>query len=100
MTDMQAKAILDDLEGLIREAERGGFLLHSKSMVGEFWFTPQELREENQNGRFIWSRVNWNLCRPIEHIEDMERTRLAQARTLEQTDRKIAELRQKYGIHG
>lgn len=39
----------------------------------DLWFSPDELKAANDDGRFIWSAVNWEMRSPAEHIEEMDR---------------------------
>lgn len=64
MAECTREEVLDDLEPLIREAERTGKWLHC--VYQDLWFSPAELRAENAGGHFIWGAVNWTLRDPLD----------------------------------
>ena len=64
MSEATREEVLDDLEPLIREAERAGKWLHCQYQ--NLWFSPKELRIQNSEGHFIWGAVNWTLRDPME----------------------------------
>jgi hypothetical protein len=54
--------ILKDLEPMFREAREKGLLFRSRYQ--ELLFTPDQLEEQQRNGRFVWGPVNWKLEHP------------------------------------
>ena len=75
------------LEKFIDMAEAEGLVLHCHYQ--DLWFTPDELREENANGRFQWGPVNWELRpaqdRSTQLERQMEQANAALTRWLERT---------------
>lgn len=59
-----ANEILKELEPLFKKAEKYGLWFYCNYQ--DLWFSPNELREEHKNGKFIWGSVNWKLRDPIE----------------------------------
>ncbi len=59
--------ILAELDKLIKQAESQGKWLHCSYQ--DMWFSPAELRNANNEGRFIWGAVNWKLRDPLENIK-------------------------------
>lgn len=71
MTDVAAM-----LAPLIQQAKSEGKWLWCHYQ--DLWFSPEQLAEENANGKFLWGPVNWRLRDPQERISEAER-RAAQA---------------------
>ncbi len=70
------------MESLLAQAEREGKWLfcHYQGL----WFSPEELRKAQSEGRFRWGAVNWILRDPTEKlavidrgVEELERERAA-----------------------
>lgn len=70
-------AILVDLNLMIDRAEKEGKWLYCHYQG--LWFSPAELREENNRGNFIWGAVNWTVRDKADFI-DMHKRRLDDAR--------------------
>jgi len=69
-TSKVSKDILAGLEPLFREAkEKGHWFYESFHQV---WFSPEELRAEHANGKFIWSDVNWKLLDPSRKLRQLD----------------------------
>lgn len=39
----------------------------------DMWFTPDELKQANAEGRFRWGPVNWRLRDPNERLEEIDK---------------------------
>lgn len=39
----------------------------------DLWFSPDQLQEQNRNGKFLWGPVNWQLRDPAERIAEAKR---------------------------
>lgn len=66
--------IIREMEPLIRQAENEGLWL--KSLHQGFWFKPQELRECQNRGEFLYNPVNWTLGMPPEVNKEEETIKL------------------------
>lgn len=66
----EKEKILQSLEPLFERAKRNKLWFHCGYQ--DLWFSPQELRAEQANGRFIWGPVNWNLRSPYELINELK----------------------------
>jgi len=60
--------IRESIEALIQEAERKGLWLHC--YYQDIWRSPQQLREANAKGQFLWGPVNWSLRDPKERLDE------------------------------
>lgn len=49
----------------------------------DLWFTPDELLEQNANGRFIWGARNWSISDPEEGIHKLDNEVLHAQRRLD-----------------
>jgi len=58
---------MSEMEALIRQAESEGKWLWCSYQ--DLWFSPQELRKAQAEGRFQWGPVNWKLRFPAEKLE-------------------------------
>jgi hypothetical protein len=67
----QGKLALKELEPLFERAEKEKLWFYS-SYQG-LWFSPKELKEEHENGKFIWGAGNWQLLDPQTEIDSMLR---------------------------
>jgi hypothetical protein len=45
----------------------------------DIWFSPDQLAEQNANGKFLWSPINWKLRDPQERVAEADK-RADQAR--------------------
>lgn len=57
---------LIDLQPMIDEAEEKGLFFFHRQL--KLWFSPSELKEENQRGNFIWGAHSWRLLSPDEKL--------------------------------
>lgn len=39
----------------------------------DIWFSPDQLDEQNRNGKFLWGPVNWQLRDPAERVAEAKR---------------------------
>jgi hypothetical protein len=62
------KRIETDLQDLIKEARASGKWLWCHYQ--DLWFSPDQLAEQNRNGKFLWARVNWKLRDPAERVAE------------------------------
>mgnify|MGYP001569389035 CR=1 FL=1 len=75
------------MESLLVEAEHKNLWLHCAYQ--DLWFSPEQLRRHQAEGRFRWGPVNWRLRQPHERLQQAEaRLRAAQ----QQVDRIKGEL--------
>lgn len=65
--DADTEMILNGLEPLFKEAEKYGLWFYTSYQ--QLWLSPQELREEQANGRFIWGAANWQIRSPEERFD-------------------------------
>jgi len=56
-----------ELSELINQAEKESKWLHCSYQ--DLWFSPNQLREHNSNGRFKWGIDNWSLRDPQEKLK-------------------------------
>jgi len=77
---------LKDLQALIAKAKREGKWL--RCGYQGLWFSPKELTEANEKGRFLWGVVNWELCDPMDKIKGLEKNKA-------RIDIEIAEMRER-----
>ena len=66
---MNSEIWKEDLKKLIDDAERDGKWL--KCNYQGILFSPQELRKENAQGKFVWGVCNWRLVNPREYLIDI-----------------------------
>jgi hypothetical protein len=78
--------ILKTLEPLFIKADKEGLWFHSAYQ--DMWFTPNELREQQANGRYLWGAVNWELRSPQVKIDELNRCKA-------NIDKQIADILQK-----
>lgn len=64
------RRIRDGLEPLFKEARDKK--LWFRGVFQPVWFSPKELRSEQQYGRFIWDASHWELCKPDIRVRDLE----------------------------
>lgn len=70
MAENKTKLILDTLEPLFKEAEQENLWFYSNYQ--DMWFSPEELRKQHANGKFVWGATNWTLRSPYEKLEQLE----------------------------
>ena len=63
---VKKQRILDSLEPLFERAEKEG--LWFRSGYGGGWFSPDELRKEHENNKFLWGFKSWELRNPEEEL--------------------------------
>ena len=69
--DTTFEEVKQELESLCKEAEEKKLWIHCHYQ--NLWFTPNELRTANADGRFIWGRVNFTLRDPQEKLDEIDR---------------------------
>ena len=67
-----SKEIPVSLKAMFDEAEKKGLWFFCNYQ--QLWFSPNKLREEQNNGRFRWGAVNWKLRDPKERLEQLRKT--------------------------
>ena len=67
------------------EAEHKWLYYHYQNM----WFSPQELRDANAEGRFRWRVVNWRLRDPQEKLKRLREHVKPSQKELEEFKEKI-----------
>lgn len=61
--------IIDSLRPLFEEAEEKGLWFYST--FNQRWYSPNELRAEQENGNWCWNARNWKLGDPKKHLEEL-----------------------------
>lgn len=79
--------ILRDLEPLFERAEKEGLWFYSNYQ--DFWLSPQELKEYQSEGRFVWGAVNWQLRNPYERLNELVGKRHGVENEIEQFKNRI-----------
>ncbi len=67
--DTSTVAILESLAPLFKRADAEGLWFFC-SYQG-LWFSPDELRSKQADGKFLWGAVNWTLRDPKEGIQNL-----------------------------
>lgn len=62
--------IIAELQPLFEEAEEKGLWFFTPYQ--KKWFSPQELRHEHENNRFLLCAINWELRYPNERLEELK----------------------------
>lgn len=75
------------LDELIDEADRSGKWLNT--YYQNLWFTPAQLRKENQNGKFCWSAENFSLRDPVERMRELNANQQKAAAEYERVNRML-----------
>lgn len=83
------QADADALCDLILKAEKEGKWLYCSYQ--SLWFTPQQLRDANANGKFRWGVVNWQLRDPRERVAGLERMATGAQQELERVRKQLEE---------
>jgi hypothetical protein len=68
--DTARQSIRELMKPMFAEAEDKGLWFYT-SYQG-LWFSPKQLRELQDAGRFLWGPVNWQLRQPRERATDAE----------------------------
>ncbi len=66
----EATDIKKSLAPLFKEADEKGLWFYCSYQ--DLWFSPDDLRSEQANGRFVWGAVNWRLRRPSERMDQLQ----------------------------
>lgn len=87
------KVIMKSMESLFRKAEQHRLWFYCSYQ--SLWFSPEGLREQQANGRFLWGAANWELRDPRERVTELRnegKQAFKQAESLEaEIGRKLAE---------
>ena len=68
--NVQAQVIVMSLQPLFESAEAENlWFYHNSVEEGEVWYSPQQLREVQGEGRCIWSPEHWELRSPIDYMK-------------------------------
>lgn len=62
---IEAEKVMRSMGPLFAKAEQLGLWFYSPYQ--SLWFSPQRLRDQQAQGRFMWGAVNWELRDPKEH---------------------------------
>lgn len=85
-----AKISRDELDTLFDNATEQGLWFFHQSLAGVFWFSPEELNDQQQRGNFIWGAPNWKLRDPREYLDQvLTEVQTAQANYLKVRDRLV-----------
>lgn len=60
--------IAQQLDEMIQTARAEGKWLWCRYQ--DIWFSPDQLKEQNRNGKFLWGPVNWTLRDPKERVNE------------------------------
>lgn len=77
----------NDLKLLIEEAEQNDMILYQR--YADLYFTPDELKQANKEGRFRWGVVNWEL---IPRAKRLEQLKTMKQKEIEELDKEILKL--------
>ena len=88
MTTEQAK-LPEGIAELMETANENGLWFYSTYQ--QMWFSPSELTEEMQSGRFRWGPNNWKLRNPSLLITELVSEVNTVQKRLENAKRRIAE---------
>lgn len=69
MSENTKESILKELEFMFEQAEDKGLWFYSRYQ--QLWFSPNELRENHNEDRYVWGAVNWMLRDPEERLEEL-----------------------------
>lgn len=62
--------IENDMKKLFERAEKEGLWFYFRYQ--DMWFSPRELREEQERGNFLFGQVNWDLRDPQDEISRID----------------------------
>ena len=65
----EKNTIIKELVPMFAKARAEGLWFYCKYQ--DIWFSPSELKAENDKGRFILGSVNWTLRDPIERLKQL-----------------------------
>lgn len=63
------ESIRVSLVPLFERAESQGLWFYHNSLAGEVWFHPEELKEHQEKGHYLWGAENWELRDPAERLK-------------------------------
>ena len=63
--------VAKQLKPMFEYAEEHNLWFFHQGLSGLLWFSPQELREKQKDGQFIWGEDNWQLEDPFEELENL-----------------------------
>ena len=58
----------EDMNEMYDKAKQEGLFFHT-STYHDLWFCPDELKQLQEEGKFRWGKVNWELVDPNIYIE-------------------------------
>lgn len=85
--ESEVQAIRDSLEPLFTQAEKEQ--LWFRSRYQGIWLTPNELRENQAEGKFIWGPSNWELRNPEEELARLYKVAVQARNNHDSWERKI-----------
>lgn len=72
--NIQSQAIIMSLQPLFEQAEAENmWFYHNSDEAGEVWASPRFLREEQSEGRLLWSPEHWELRSPLDYMANLHR---------------------------
>jgi len=61
--------IKQSMKPLFEKARAEGLWFYHDGFSGPFWMTPNQLQRHQDNNKFVWGPVNWELRHPSEREE-------------------------------
>lgn len=83
------EVMIDEMEPMFAEAKKRRLWFYSAYQ--NLWWSPDELRTEQEAGRFRWGPANFKLRAPAEYIAERQRAVDEETRRLEEAWRRIAD---------
>lgn len=71
----QKERILKELEPMFADANKAG--LWFKSRGKGYWFSPDDLKNEQEKDHFLWGKRYWELRDPEEYLKELEEQKAA-----------------------
>lgn len=88
----QREEILAQMEPLFADATMRGQWFQSRYDTRN-WFSPAELRDAMNQGRFVWGQSSWIMCDPRQMLHDI-------ARRVIELNREYADTKARLASHG
>ena len=66
----QSEEIIESLKPMFKVAREKKLWFHTAYQ--DLWFTPDELEQQHQKGKFVWGVNNWKLVKSDHRIKGIE----------------------------